>query len=115
MRTILLMTLLSAFLVAGQIAFKKAVVGLNGGLSMETIINFALQPFLWIAITCIGVGTILWGYVLTYESLSRVYPLVSISYVLMAIIGHFFLGEPFTVSKTLGTALIVAGVAVLFS
>jgi drug/metabolite transporter (DMT)-like permease len=115
MRTILLMTLLSAFLVAGQIAFKKAVAGFEGGLSFTTLLHFALQPLLWLAILCIGAGTLVWGYVLSYESLSRVYPLVSISYVLMAIVAHFWLGEPLTATKMVGTALIVGGIAVLFS
>jgi drug/metabolite transporter (DMT)-like permease len=115
MRTIALMTLLSAFLVAGQIAFKKAVGGFGGGLSAAALLHFALQPLLWVAVLCIGAGTVVWGYVLSYESLSRVYPLVSISYVLMAIVGHLWLGEPLTVVKLLGTALIVAGIAVLFS
>lgn len=115
MRTVALMTLLSAFLVAGQIAFKKAVSGFGGGLSAAALLHFALQPLLWAAVLCIGAGTVVWGYVLSYESLSRVYPLVSISYVLMAIVGHLWLGEPLTVVKVLGTALIVAGIAVLFS
>jgi drug/metabolite transporter (DMT)-like permease len=115
MRTILLMTLLSAFLVAGQIAFKKAVAGFEGGLSFTTLLHFALQPLLWLAILCIGAGTVVWGYVLSYESLSRVYPLSSISYIMMLVAAYLLLGEPITVNKVLGTGLIVGGIALLFA
>jgi drug/metabolite transporter (DMT)-like permease len=114
-RTILLMTVLSALLVTGQIAFKKAVACLSGGISLQAMGHFVGQPLLWTAIACIGAATIVWGYVLTYESLSRVYPLVCISYVLMAVVGHFWLDEPLTAAKAAGTALIICGVVVLFS
>jgi drug/metabolite transporter (DMT)-like permease len=47
------------------------------------------------------------------EELSRVVPLYSLSYVLIALIGQFFLGEDVTLQRWVGIVTIVAGVVVL--
>jgi drug/metabolite transporter (DMT)-like permease len=115
MRTIALMTLLSAFLVGGQLAFKKAIASVDHGFSLAKLAHLLLQAPLWIAGLCIASAVVIWGYVLSYESLSRVYPMISISYVLMAASAYFWLGEPYTAAKLAGTALIVGGTILLCS
>lgn len=115
MRTIVLMTLLSSFLVGGQLAFKTAVASLDHSFSPVAVARLLLYPPLWIAALCITAAVAIWAYVLSYESLSRVYPMVSISYVLMAACAYFWLGEPYTVAKLAGTALIVGGTILLCS
>jgi drug/metabolite transporter (DMT)-like permease len=47
------------------------------------------------------------------EELSKVVPLYSLSYVLIALIGQLFLDEDVTLERWLGIAAIVAGVVVL--
>lgn len=47
------------------------------------------------------------------EELSKVVPLYSLSYVLIALIGQLFLGEDVTLERWAGIAAIVAGVVVL--
>jgi drug/metabolite transporter (DMT)-like permease len=47
------------------------------------------------------------------EELSKVVPLYSLSYVLIALIGQFFLGEEVTLQRWGGIVTIVAGVVVL--
>jgi drug/metabolite transporter (DMT)-like permease len=47
------------------------------------------------------------------EELSKVVPLYSLSYVLVALIGQLFLGERVTLARWIGILLIVAGVVVL--
>ena len=47
------------------------------------------------------------------EELSRVVPLYSLSYVLIALIGQFFLGEDVTLQRWVGIVTIVTGVVVL--
>lgn len=47
------------------------------------------------------------------EELSKVVPLYSLSYVLIALIGQFFLGERVTLQRWIGILTIVAGVVVL--
>lgn len=47
------------------------------------------------------------------EDLSKVVPLYSLSYVLIALIGQLFLGERVTVRRWIGILMIVTGVVVL--
>jgi len=47
------------------------------------------------------------------EELSKVVPLYSLSYVLVALIGQVFLDEHVTLRRWIGILLIVAGVVVL--
>src|SRR4051794_21985005 len=47
------------------------------------------------------------------EDLSKVVPLYSLSYVLIALIGQLFLGERVTLRRWTGILLIVAGVVIL--
>jgi uncharacterized membrane protein len=47
------------------------------------------------------------------EELSKVVPLYSLSYVLIALIGQVFLGEQVTVQRWIGILMIVTGVVVL--
>jgi drug/metabolite transporter (DMT)-like permease len=47
------------------------------------------------------------------EELSKVVPLYSLSYVVIALIGHAFLGEHVTLQRWAGIVTIVSGVAVL--
>lgn len=47
------------------------------------------------------------------EELSRIVPLYSLSYVLIALVGQFFLGEDVGVQRWVGIAAILAGVSLL--
>jgi uncharacterized membrane protein len=46
---------------------------------------------------------------LKYANLSKIYPLVSINYILIAILSSRFLGEKITLSKALGIIFITLG------
>lgn len=52
----------------------------------------------------------LWIAVLSKLDVSVAYPMLSLGYVLAVAIAYFWHGEPLTVSKVTGVALIVAGV-----
>jgi drug/metabolite transporter (DMT)-like permease len=114
-KTVLLMMVVSAFLATAQFAFKRALGRLDTGLSTSTLLHFALQPMLWAAMGCILTATVVWGYVLRHETISRVYPLVSMSYVFTAIAGHIWLGEVLTINKFAGIGLIALGIVMLFA
>jgi transporter family protein len=47
------------------------------------------------------------------QELSKVVPLYSLSYVLIALIGQLFLGERVTLTRWIGIVTIVAGVVLL--
>jgi len=59
-------------------------------------------------------GTITWILSLTKIDLSLAYPLVSISYIIIAITSYFFFGEAVPFYRWLGIIIIMVGVTVMF-
>lgn len=55
----------------------------------------------------------LWIKVLTKSDLSYAYPMVSLGYVLVALLSKFLFNEPFTVNKVIGVVMIISGVFIL--
>jgi len=98
-----------AFLGAiGQLLFKLG----------STSVSFNL--FSWITnIKVIGgmllyaVSAVLFIIALKHGNLSVLYPLIATSYIWVAIFSVKFLGEPFSLAKWIGIALIIAGVSVI--
>jgi drug/metabolite transporter (DMT)-like permease len=67
----------------------------------------------WAASALIGVVLLVSLDLYGNEDLSKVVPLYSLNYVLVALIGHVFLNERVTLQRWVGIFIIVGGVAVL--
>lgn len=87
----------------GQILFKLASG--RGGL-MEIF----LSPVFWVAIVLYGAVTLLWVLLLREVDLSRAYPILAGTYVLVPVASMILLGEKLGWSYGLGVALIIAGI-----
>ena len=109
-KTIALMLVVSTFLVAGQLVLSKTLVHFAGGLTLDTVLKFLFDKYLWIAVIFVGIGSSVWLYVLSFQKLSIAYPLVSLSYILMIIAAYYFKGEPITINKIIGVLLICLGI-----
>ena len=59
---------------------------------------------------CYGVGALFMLVAYRYGELSVLQPMLSMNYVLAAILGFFVLQEPITINKILGILIIVVGV-----
>ncbi len=77
------------------------------------LLSLAGNPWLWLAILCALAQLFLWPRVLSRSEISLVYPLTSINYILGAVGSVMFFSEQLTIYVLLGTALIVAGVALV--
>jgi drug/metabolite transporter (DMT)-like permease len=53
---------------------------------------------------------VVWIWVVRYFKLSLAYPFISITYVFILLISHYFFHEPLTVQKIIGAFLLVGGV-----
>ena len=87
----------------GQILFKLASG--RGG-----FMEIFLSPIFWIAIVLYGVVTLLWVLLLREIDLSRAYPILAGTYVLVPIASMLLLGEKLGWSYGLGVALIIVGI-----
>jgi len=114
LKTILLMVVVSVFLVTAQLLLARTLVHFKNGISVRYVLGFLSDKFLWLAVCSIGIGSVVWMYVISFQKLSIAYPMVSFSYVLMTIVSHFMKHESITLAKSLGIVLICAGVYFLF-
>jgi multidrug transporter EmrE-like cation transporter len=72
-----------------------------------------LSPLVLLGLALYGVGTVLWLFALRQLDLSLAYPFVAMSFVMVAISGMVFLGEPVQPSRLVGLGLIVLGLLVM--
>jgi multidrug transporter EmrE-like cation transporter len=102
----------------GQFLLK---VGVNrmGGLTFRrtelasTALKIVAQPHIVIGIMLFVLSMVVWLAVLSKMELSRAYPMVSISYVLVALMAKVFLGEHMSLMRMAGIAVILAGVVLV--
>lgn len=81
-------------------------LGINAGISV------LLNPAIFAGFALYGLGALIWLAVLAKWEVSKAYPLVGLGFALTVIIG-FLLGEQVTAARTIGVALICAGVIVV--
>jgi uncharacterized membrane protein len=103
---------------AGLYLVRAALVNVGGftlgsSTAIHHLVELALDWRFWaggaLIFTILLISLELW----TSEELSKVVPLYSLSYVVIAVIGQVFLGEDVTLQRWAGIATIIAGVVVL--
>jgi multidrug transporter EmrE-like cation transporter len=92
----------------GQILFKLAAEAMNG--VGPFWLSIARNGYLLGALVVYGLSTALWIAVLRQAPLRLAYPFVAIAFVLVPIMGHWFLGEPLRWQTFVGAGLIGAGI-----
>ena len=71
------------------------------------------SPFVFLGLSLYGIGTLLWLMALKQLDLSLAYPFVGMSFIMVFMIGVFFLGEPFNLMRLAGTCIIIIGLLIL--
>ncbi len=102
----------------GQFLLKLAAqslgqVSLLGPHMGASLLRLALNPYFLIGLVCFVSSMLLWVRVLTAAPLNTSYPLVSLGYVLVAVMSWVFLGERLGLRQGLAIGVIVVGVALL--
>lgn len=87
---------------------KVTVTGIWGQLGA-----IIFTPAIFLGFSCFGVSSILWLVVISRWELSYAYPLVALGYVMAILYGTLLLHETLTLSKIVGSGLILAGISVL--
>ena len=76
----------------GQFFFKKGMEGGAVELGASTLLLF-LRPMVMVGLCCYALATLTYLVVLSKEPLSLVYPMISISYIVVALEGQFLFHE----------------------
>jgi multidrug transporter EmrE-like cation transporter len=77
---------------------------------LQILMAAALSPHILGGLTLYVASFGLWIGVLAKLDVSVAYPMLSLGYVLAAVVAYFWLGEAVTLNKAVGIALVVAGV-----
>ncbi|MCK6586449.1 MAG: EamA family transporter [Polyangiaceae bacterium] len=98
------------FNVSGQLLMKRAAM-IGGEL---TSASRAAKPFLslWfmLGVISLGLGSVLWVWVLRKVPLTVAHPITGIVFILVPITSHFLWKEPLPATRILGILVITAGV-----
>jgi multidrug transporter EmrE-like cation transporter len=84
----------------------------HGGL-LASLLRLAANPYMWLGALCFVSSMLLWVRVLNYAQLSTAYPLVSLGYVLVAVLSVVVLGEHLSLKQMGAIAVIILGVFLL--
>jgi drug/metabolite transporter (DMT)-like permease len=93
-------------LTLGQVLFKLAA-------SRGALAEIISSPVLWVALVLYGGVTIIWVLLLREVELSRAYPVIAATYVLIPAVSVLFLGEKLGPYYPYGVVLILAGIVLV--
>ena len=103
--------------VTGEL-FLKSGMNRVGPITIHDLVASAARVVqtsqIWTGFGFIGAGALLWLSALSRAQLSWAYPILSLGYVLVLIFSRILLSEPVSWSRWLGTAVIIAGVYLVF-
>jgi len=118
-KTFILLALMVTFGSAGDVVLSQGMKQL-GGLQTwapEQVITFFARALddrtVWFAITLLILFLVSYMLVLSWADFSYVSPASAFGYVLVALMGYFFLGEHVPTTRWIGVALICVGVIVV--
>jgi drug/metabolite transporter (DMT)-like permease len=97
---------------AGQVLFKIAAGRANAANSMLAL---DVLGILLVAVTLYGGATLIWVYVLRQVPLSAAYVFMSLSFIIVPLLGWLLFKESLTARYFMGMALIVAGILLSLS
>jgi len=107
--TIVLLLLMVLVISVGQVLFKLVSLSVTE-LSISGLLALLLNPYFIIAVGNYAVSTVLWVLILRTTDLSKAYPFVALSFVLVPAAGLIFFGEQLSFGLVCGMALILAGI-----
>jgi multidrug transporter EmrE-like cation transporter len=99
-----------------QISLKKGVNNLNDKFSISDIMKpwnwpkiFSESPYILVGLLLYVIGFVVWVAALTKFDVSFMYPMLSLAYVLVAVLSFVFLKESLGIYRIVGIALVTAG------
>lgn len=99
---------------AAQLLIKAGTTSLGALASPDgpiaTVLRIAFQPFILGGLVCYVISVSVWIVVLSRVPVSVAYPMLSIGYVVNAVIAYFLFGESLTTLKVIGIGVIIVGV-----
>lgn len=97
-----------------QLLLKKGMTSLGElELSAQFVLKGVLNPFIIGGLGIYAISIVSWLIVLARVNVSIAYPFLSLGFIFSAVVAYFAFGEPLSLQKILGIALICAGLVFL--
>jgi multidrug transporter EmrE-like cation transporter len=80
---------------------------------MDSLVILLKSMFFWGGMLCYATSVCVWIAALSKAPVSTAYPMLSLGYVVVAVVSTLWLGEILTPAKVLGIAFICAGVVLV--
>ncbi len=98
----------------GQIFLKTGVNSLGEGASALFIIkSIFTTPTILLGFVSYGLSSLFYLVALSKLDLSYAYPMIALSYVIVALLSYKYLGEPLTAMSSVGLVVIILGVCLV--
>jgi multidrug transporter EmrE-like cation transporter len=107
------MTIYYVALAIGILAGIGGQILLKAGADAPDFLSQLLRPSTITGLALYGSAAFLYIVALRKIPVSVAFPSVSLSYAIVAVLGHFLFGEPFGIKQIGGIALIVGGVVLI--
>lgn len=97
----------------------KASVNTTGVINLEphalwtSAASLAANGWLWLGLACYGVSVVVWLLALSRVDVTIAYPMLSVGYVVNALVAWRLLGESLGAGRLTGIGIIIVGVFVL--
>ena len=101
-----------ALIALGQIVFKTAA---DAGTSAGTFMAPRPLAIAFAAFAIYGATTVLWMLLLQRAPISKVYPFMGLSFVILPVAAYFLFGEALTARQLVGSVVIAGGVVIAAS
>jgi multidrug transporter EmrE-like cation transporter len=114
-----------ALVITGVLLNAFAQLALKASVSDTGVINLDLQSlfssagtlasnvWLWFGLICYAISVVVWILALSRVDVSIAYPMLSIGYIVNAVLAWQLFGEPMSLGKVAGIGIIIVGVYVL--
>lgn len=106
----ILLTVYGQLIVKWQVNLAGTAPAADGDMAMF-LVRLVLNPWVVSGFAAAFLASVFWMAVLTKFDLSYAYPFVALTFVFVVAAGGLLFGEPITIPKIAGIALIVAGIA----
>jgi multidrug transporter EmrE-like cation transporter len=108
---IILNALASLFIKAGMNKIGEFSFGFHSLFNIA--FKVAASPFFLLGLACYVVSLVIWVLVLSRLEVSIAYPMVSIGYVINAVLAYMWLGEDLSLVRIIGIIVICGGVVLV--
>ena len=81
--------------------------------ALEIGLKFIVNPYILGGMACYAVSLVVWLMALSRVEVSVAYPMLSVGFALNAVLAWWLLGEPVTMQRVAGIAIIIVGVTIV--